>query len=65
MFFVMGEVPLGVGANDKSISAIKQWLFSLSLPPLFFGRADTHKTPAASVFMLQPNKQQWPPQKCA
>jgi hypothetical protein len=24
MFFVMGEVPLGVGANDKSISAIKQ-----------------------------------------
>lgn len=61
MFFVMGEVPLGVGANDKSISAIKQWLFSLSLPPLFFGQADTHKTPAAAVFMLQPNKQQWPP----
>jgi hypothetical protein len=24
MFFVMGEGPLGVGANDKSISAIKQ-----------------------------------------
>lgn len=44
-----------LGANDKSISTNKQWLFSLSSS---LG-LNTHTTPAAAVF-VQPDKQQWP-----